>query len=204
MGKGAKDVEEHPEKYAKKNEDSMVAKYIDVTPEQGKEIDKILKQCGIENVRNIEHDELLDEAHKNGDTGYRITYGHIDNIILCLNSSKKVCRIAYSGHPLYKKKKIVATIDDYTFTSEELNKYQTMCMNIVTDILKSPSTAKFADYSDWGFSKNKQKITVQAYVDSQNSFGAEIRSKFQLIINAKNNKIRSFIFDGKELIDKTS
>ncbi len=202
--RGAKDVEKHPEKYTKNNDNSIVAKYIDVTSEQGKKIEKILEQCGIKNINNIEHDKTLDEAHKEGDTGYRITYGRIDNIILCLNSSKKVCRIAYAGHPLYKKKKIVATMSDYTFTSDELDKYHNMCMNIVTDILKSPSTAKFASYSNWGFSKNKQKITVQGYVDSQNSFGAEIRSDFQLIINSKNNKIKSFIFDGKELINKSS
>ena len=189
------DVKKQPKKHNK----SIVAEYIDVTSKQGKAIDNILKKCEINNIKKIEHDPMLDEGHNEGDTGYRITCGNIKNIILCLNSKKKVCRIGYAGYPLYKNKKVVSTLSDYTFTSDELNKYQTMCMNTVLDILKSPSTAKFANYLDWGFSKNKKRIIVQGYVDSQNSFGAVIRSDFQFKITPTDDIITSFIFDGQEL-----
>lgn len=43
-------------------------------------------------------------------------------------------------------------------------------------------------------------MTVQGYVDAQNSFGAETRSKFQFIIDTDTNTIQSFIFDGQEMI----
>ena len=46
--------------------------------------------------------------------------------------------------------------------------------------------------------KDKGVITVQSYVDAQNSFGANIRSQFQFII--ENDNTKSLIFDGKEYI----
>ena len=50
------------------------------------------------------------------------------------------------------------------------------------------------------FSKNKNIITVQSYVDSQNGFGAMIRSEFQFIIDTDTDTIQSLIFDGQEMI----
>ena len=39
---------------------------------------------------------------------------------------------------------------------------------------------------------------MQGYDDSQNGFGATVRSTFQ--VTYKNNKVTSLIFDGKEYI----
>ncbi|HGS9087754.1 hypothetical protein I6A86_08825 [Clostridioides difficile] len=50
------------------------------------------------------------------------------------------------------------------------------------------------------FSKNKEEIVVQSYVDSQNSFGATMRSEFQIIFTSDGKDVKSFIFDGKEMI----
>lgn len=176
------------------------SKYIDITNEEGKKIDEILKECGINDVDTFEHDELLDNAHSKGETGYRISIDVADNIILYLNKDKSVHSIVYNDNKLYKKNKAVAKIQDYTFTIEEASKWQSLCQEKVKEILKSPSTAKFPNFTEWGFGKEKNKITIQGYVDSQNSFGTEIRSKFQFIINSKSNTIKSFIFDGEELI----
>ena len=63
-----------------------------------------------------------------------------------------------------------------------------------------PSFLKFPNYTEWGFGKEKNIMTVQGYVDAQNSFGAETRSKFQFIIDTDTNTIQSFIFDGQEMI----
>lgn len=199
-----KDMKDHPEDYnnsATQDENKTITeKSLDITPKQNEEIEGVLKQCGIENIIEIKHDAVLDDAHKAGDTGYRITCEKAADIKLCLTPSKKVCRIVYSGKQLYKKEKVIATLDDFILSSEELAKYQTICINVVTEVLRSPSTAKFAKYSDWGFSKGKKKIIIQSYVDSQNAFGAVIRSKFQITIKRKDDSISSFIFDGEELL----
>ncbi len=52
--------------------------------------------------------------------------------------------------------------------------------------------------------KEKNIVTIQGYVDAQNSFGAEIRGVFQFIIDTDTKVVNSFIFDGQELIGNDS
>lgn len=182
------------------NKKSEITKYIDVTDEQGDNIEKVLSDCGIEQIKSIEHDELLDNAHIEDETGYRLATGNIDNIILYLLSDKSVNQIRYADYDLYIDGSVVATLQDYTVSMDEVNKYQYLCQEKIKEILKSPSTAKFPNYTQWGFKQEKNIFTVQGYVDAQNSFGAETRSNFQFIIDINDDTIQSFIFDGEELI----
>lgn len=55
----------------------------------------------------------------------------------------------------------------------------------IKQILKAPSTAKFPGgffnpFDDWGFGIKKGIIYITSYVDSENSFGAMLRSQFQV------------------------
>ncbi len=197
--KGIEDMKNHPEKY----DDSIAAKYIEVSTDEGKQIDEILNNCGISKVQNIEHDELLDNVYDDGSTGYRIKINsNLDNIIMYLNPDYTVYTIHYSDYELYSNNSVIATIQDYTFTSDEMSDLMIQCQSKVEEVLKSPSTAKFPNILEWGFKKEKNIVTVQGYVDSQNGFGAEIRSNFQFIIDTDTNTIQSFIFDGQELIQQ--
>ena len=180
---------------------SDITKYINVTDEQANKIESVLGNCGIDQISSIEHDELLDNAHTNGETGYRLKTGNIDNIILYLLSDKSVNQIRYANYDLYVNGSSVATLQNYTVSKDEVDKYQSLCQEKVKEILKSPSTAKFPVYTEWGFKQEKNIFTVQGYVDAQNSFGAETRSKFQFIIDMNSDNIQSFIFDGEELIN---
>lgn len=186
-----------------KSEQTMSGKYIELTEEQSKNLDEVLKSCGIESVKNIEHDELLDNAHSADETGYRITISDsIDNIILYLDADKNVYSIRYADYDLYTNGESLATIDDYTVSLDELNKYQYSCQETVKSVLKSPNTAKFPNYTEWGWKQEKNLFYVQGYVDAQNGFGAEIRSTFQFIIDMNTDTIQSFIFDGTEMINQ--
>lgn len=189
--------EKNPEKYDK----SIIAKHINVSSEEGSKIDGILKKCGIEKIKSLEHDELLDNAHSEGETGYRMAISdNVDNIILYLNSDKSVYSISYNTYDLYVDGSAMATIQDYTLTTKEASDLMIQCEEKVKEILKSPSTAKFPNILNWGFSKEKNIVKVQGYVDSQNGFGAEIRSEFLFTLDTDSNTIQSFIFDGEELI----
>lgn len=67
------------------------------------------------------------------------------------------------------------TNDKYYLNSETAE----MAQEIVLNYLKSPNSAKFPWNTDEiGFSKNGNIVSVQGYVDAQNSFGAEIRSQW--------------------------
>lgn len=179
---------------------SIIGKYIELTDEQSQSIDSILSDCGIERIDAAEHDPLLDNAHSEGETGYRLTSGNIDNIILYLNADFNVYSLRYADYDLYSDGSKIATLDDYTVSLDELNKYQNLCQEKVKEVLKSPSTAKFPNYTEWGWKQEMNLFTVQGYVDAQNGFGAEVRSTFQFIIDMDTDTIQSFIFDGEELI----
>lgn len=179
---------------------SGISKYMDVTDEQCADIENILADCGIEQIDSAEHDKLLDNAHVDGETGYRLATGNIDNIILYLFADKSVNQIIYADYDLYADGSKVATLQDYTVSKDELDKYQYLCQEKVKEVLKSPSTAKFPNYTAWGFKQEKNIFTVQGYVDAQNSLGSEIRSNFQFVIDMDSDTIQSFIFDGEELI----
>jgi hypothetical protein len=175
-------------------------KYIaELNESQAKSIDKILVQCEVAPVLKITHDELLDNAHKKGETGYRITTQYADNVILYLNKDKTVNLIKYADHNLYAKGNVKASLQNYIIDMDEVNKLMIQCEDTVKSILKSPSTAKFPNYTEWGFTQKKKEVyLVSGYVDAQNSFGAENRSNFSFKI--KKGSIVSFVFDGQEMI----
>lgn len=56
---------------------------------------------------------------------------------------------------------------------------QVMCEKFVTDRLRAPSTAKFAWGSDKVVTANADgSVTLRSFVDAQNGFGAQIRTRF--------------------------
>lgn len=70
-----------------------------------------------------------------------------------------------------------------TNRSNDLRHGYTEAKKTVNKELKSPSTAKFADFSKIKFRDNKDgTYIIESYVDSQNSFGATVRTKFRCTI----------------------
>lgn len=193
---GVNEMIKNPDRY---NTKDTVEKVVGCTKEEANIIEEQLKECGAGDYDSLIHDELLDEAHKKGETGYRINIDGFE-VIMYINSKSKLYQLKYGDNYLYKKGKVVAKLEDYTFTVNEMTKWQLLCEDKVKSILKSPSTAKFPNITEWGFGKDKDTITIQGYVDSENGFGAELRSKFQFIVNKSDETIESFIFDGEELI----
>lgn len=179
---------------------SFAAKNINgLSNKQGEKIDKILSQCGLKDASSITAESSLDSRYK-GKKGYILVIGNIKNVFVFLDKKQNVYKITYKNHTLYGKGKVKSTLNDYCMTAEEQDTVRISCEEKIKEILTSPSTAEFADRNEWAFSKNKHTLLVQGYVDSQNDFGAMIRSDFQFEIDRKTNKIKSLIFDGKELI----
>lgn len=57
-----------------------------------------------------------------------------------------------------------------------------MSQDFIKDYLTSPSTARFPTYSAIKVIQTNNRYKVEAYVDSQNSFGASIRTKYYMIL----------------------
>ena len=95
---------------------------------------------------------------------------------------------------------VTGKITDWVVTGKEQVNYKVSAEGAIKSILKSPSTAKFAPFSEWGFNKVRGVVSVTGYVDSQNSFGAMLRNKFIVEFDAKTEKINHLIFEGKDYI----
>ena len=185
---------EHPELYEEK---SKVEEAVGCSQEEAESIEDVLNKCDITDYQDVKADEGLNGAWKKNDKGFRIEIQDGMEVLMWLNKNNKVIILKYGENMLYKKGKARAKLTDYVLSSEEVTQWEVECQSQVKAMLKSPSSAKFGG---WKYGKNKKQITVQGYVDAENSFGAEIRSQFQFKINRKTEAITSFIFDGQELM----
>lgn len=57
-----------------------------------------------------------------------------------------------------------------------------MSQEFMDDYLKAPSTAKYPWYSEINVVQTGNRYKVEAYVDSDNSFGTKIRTKYYMIL----------------------
>lgn len=73
---------------------------------------------------------------------------------------------------------------------------------VIKDTLKAPSTAKFVDVKAYELTNEKDVWAINGFVDSQNSFGAVIRSQWEVQLDYRDGKggtVKSILFDGKTL-----
>lgn len=94
-----------------------------------------------------------------------------------------------------------------TISTTEGIRIKDYCKEIIDSVLKSPSTAEYPGsfldpLNDWNMVKKNNLVTVSSYVDAQNSFGAQIRSKFiiQIKMNDDGSGKATYVqFDGEVL-----
>lgn len=155
----------------------------------------IIEQCGFSNY-SLERDEILDEIEGEGTVGVRIKMPKLNGIIYIKDGA--IYSVKYADNYLYRDGKIQHTLSEYIVTNDEAEALILKTQGTISGILKSPTTAKYPLYNEWRVGKRDGSTIVQGYVDSQNGFGAMIRSTFQ--VTYTNNVITSLIFDGEEYI----
>lgn len=174
---------------------------INVNNEEAQAIDDILKAVGISEIDNIKADESLNEIEGVGSKGYRIkaSFSKNNNIILYVDSNNKVICIRWADKDFYRDGKALLNFKDYVITWDEQNEYNIDAQKRIKALLKAPSTAKFPSINNWKFGKDNGIVIVQAYVDSENSYGAKLRNEFQIKYDSNKNVV-SLIIDGVEYI----
>lgn len=96
------------------------------------------------------------------------------------DSDYKVCRIYAGDTDIYNDGAVVGDVNDILVSSMQ---YVTLCNSAQSDVsnyLKSPSTAVYPDVlgDDWTVVRDSDYFYVKSYVDSQNGFGATLRTNF--------------------------
>ena len=169
-----------------------IQKQMNINIESANLVEEILKKCGITELNSVSHKK--DEDTEN-EKMYELSVNDGERAFLYTDGSNKVIAVRYSAENLYKNGEYLAKIDDFLLKSDERDKYQFKCENVIKGILKAPKTAEFAGYGDWNFIKDKDGIKVSSFVDSENSFGAMLRTKFKIEFNRDGNIKKAIIGD---------
>lgn len=105
-----------------------------------------------------------------------------------------------------KKAEAEKALEDSSISIAEGVELQSAAKRWVEQVIKAPSTAKYPGswldpYDGWSIAQNKSIYEISSYVDSQNSFGAMIRSKYYMKIKDTGGsyKMLKFVFDGRRI-----
>lgn len=129
----------------------------------------------------------------------------VGDIIFDINADDYLLRVTlddesiYSvdcgGYKLYDGENVL--MDKNGILDREIDNpsaYYSMAKEIIESVLKAPSTADFPSIfsDDIKMAKNKDIVAVQSYVDSQNSFGAMVRSEWTVQFRVLNISTYSY------------
>lgn len=177
-------------------ESQKISEITGMSPAAANNLEKLFNECEIENP-SIKHDEMLDEYKDNPETkGYRIKENNLSNIILYITGNE-VTAIRYADFDMYANNKLNYKTSDFYMKSSEMTKYQLFCQDTMKQLLVSPATADFAGFSDWKYYKTPKEIIVSSFVDSQNQFGAIIRTNFKFTFSPDGKTVTDVIINGQ-------
>lgn len=162
---------------------------------------KILKQrlnsIGVESVTDATKDEKgMYSLNVTAKGGYTPEKGYTH---LFLDKDNKVETIKLKEIIMYKDGQAVHQPSDYVLSVSEENQMERQAKEMVKKVLKAPTTAEF-DYKTFRYFKLNGIGTIIGTVDSQNSFGAMIRSNFKVQFDCNDNmKPIHMSFEGNEI-----
>ena len=178
------------------NEPRMIR---DVSAEQEVQIFEILGLLDAGELSSVKRAEDLDETNNPGEKAFFVSAENGSDVILFVNEDGSVHSLRWEHKVLYKDGSVVNKITDVVPTTHEKSEFQLRAEKAVKSILLSPDSAKFPSYYDYVFDKTADRILVQGYVDASNSFGAMLRSDFEIAFD-RDGDILSFIFDDEPVV----
>lgn len=152
-----------------------------LTEEQAVSLFQNLNDIGVLGVYSC---ESMAESTPGEDThSYLISASGIRTVMM-LNSDGTLYYVSSGDITLFDEEKggALDNLQDYVLESGDDAKFMIAAQSYVEQGLKAPSTAKFPgtvlERDSWTVARHKNIVSVASYVDSQNGFGAMIRSNF--------------------------
>jgi hypothetical protein len=140
---------------------------------------EVIKSVGFEQVEKFEF-----FAENDSLVAYQAFLGYSDYFMVAFDGNT-ILRIKDNDILLYDRDAggVLELITNYTLNYSEATHFAFLSQEYVLQGLKSPSTAEFPSVSSglgnvYRFLKKDGVVTVQSWVDAENSFGSMIRSKF--------------------------
>lgn len=186
-------------------EDKEVGAFTSIsnlTNDEAKTIINDLKSVGVKEVEKVS--VVGNQSDAVGGASFNISYKGYTVTLIVIN--KKTDSI-YSGDiTLFENGKVVNDINDYIFDAADEGKFIYYAEEYVKQCLISPSTAEFPglvlERNEWKVSRKKDVVTISSYVDSQNGFGAMLRSNFIIQISYSTNECLYLELNGEILTGK--
>lgn len=118
-----------------------------------------------------------------------------DYLLRVTLDDENIYSIDCGGYKLYDGENVL--MDKNNILDREIDNpsaYYSMAKEIIESVLKAPSTADFPSIfsDDIKMARNKDIVAVQSYVDSQNSFGAMVRSEWTVQFKVLNISTYSY------------
>lgn len=138
--------------------------------------DFLYADLGARNIRFVGKNSVGDINWDISTTDYRL---------MATADEDGIYRVICGDYTLYDGESVKYTCDDLAQRDVSDNRaaYVVIAQEIVSSVLKAPSTAEFQNSWEMVVARNGNLVAVQGYVDSQNGFGAMIRSDFIVEFN---------------------
>ncbi len=171
---------------------------LDISIDEAKEIYAVMQSVGFSEISNITIDEVA-----NNEEFTLLDLIADDFSVKLMLQNKSPLWISAGKISLYNKEEggVLENIQDYVIDNEFT--FIDYSKIYVEQVLKSPSSAKYPgsilERDKWQLGRYKNVISVSSYVDSQNSFGAMIRSNFFIQMDYDTGDLLYMIFDDEEI-----
>lgn len=128
-------------------------------------------------------DEVEDLVKVDGEDAYRITYNNY-YITAYITDGGIVDSVKSGERVFWRDGSVIIQVDDVLVSDSEYSAITTKSKEVVTAKLKYPSTAEFPgtwwNEDQWDIIKLRTNYSVRSWGESQNSFGAIIRTNFRV------------------------
>jgi hypothetical protein len=168
----------------------LIMNGMNLNQEKAESVFEIAKSIGIFSIGEI---SFLQES----DLGKEYTasvncseYSCLPGFIIIIHDGQ-VYSIQNLAAEYYNKTRggILDQVSNYILDISEESNFKALTITTITPLLKSPSSARFPIISEWSFARNKDIVTVQSYVDADNSFGSNIRTEFTVQFSYNNSEL---------------
>ena len=204
--------------------DKSVNLEYEYSPDDADNSSEIVCKIKNEKVAKLEDDKIIGVGQ--GETTYTCSIDDDENKVISNNgkikvsltekqiaekkaADKKAKEKAKAEEKAAKEKaKAEAKEKANSLTITEKSVIKDYCEDLINGILKAPSTAEYPGafldpFEGWTMFKKDNLVTVSSYVDSQNGFGAMLRSNFviQIKMNADGSGKATYVqFDGEDVM----
>lgn len=163
-----------------------------VNQKTAEKIVSILQSVGVQNINYV-----TCKAYPNRKTCTVKNYDLLFEDVFVSLSSDGTVELINAKNILYENNKILSNIYDNMTSKDDFLYLINDSKQKTLQALKAPASATFPDWKEWKFEISKDTVSFSAFVDSQNSFGATIRTPINFIYNRKKKDNNNFEYSFK-------